>query len=265
MSRIIALANQKGGVGKTTTAINLGSALAREGTEVLLVDIDPQGNASSGLGLVERDSVPTTYDVLTRGLPVFRAIHAFPERPRLHLVPANQDLVGAEVELVNVRDRETLLRETLEPIRQDYDVILIDSPPSLGLLTLNGLTAADSVLIPIQCEYYALEGLAQLLNTIRLVQRSLNPQLEIEGVLLTMYDQRLSLSQQVAMEVKRYFGHRVYDTVITRNVSIAEAPGFGQAVAEHEPSSAGAIRYAALAREVRARVLRDRGRHSSGG
>ncbi len=264
MSRVIALANQKGGVGKTTTAINLGVALARDGTRVLLVDVDPQGNASSGLGVVDRTSMATAYDVLVRGLPVYRAVHAFPERPGLHLVPANQDLVGAEVELVNVRDRETLLRETLEPVREDYDVVLIDSPPSLGLLTLNALVAADSALIPIQCEYYALEGLAQLLNTVRLVQRGLNPTLAIEGVLLTMYDQRLSLSRQVAMEVKRYFGRRVYDTVIPRNVSVAEAPGFGQSVAEHEPSSAGALRYAALAREVRAAAPRSNEAKSEG-
>ena len=254
MTRIIALANQKGGVGKTTTAVNLGAALARDGARVLIVDIDPQGNASSGFGLIDRDNIPTIYDVLTRGLPAFRAIHQPTGHSGLQLVPANRDLVGAEVELVGVRDRETILRETLEPIREDYDFIFIDSPPSLGLLTLNTLAAADSVLIPIQCEFYALEGLTQLLKTIRLVQRSLNPGLAIEGVLLTMYDQRLSLSRQVAMEAKRYFGSQVYDTVIPRNVSIAEAPGFGKPVADYEPSSAGARRYASLAREVRAKT-----------
>ena len=251
MNRIIALANQKGGVGKTTTAVNLGASLAREGARVLLVDMDPQGNASSGLGVIQRSSIPTVYDVLIRGLPAFRAVARSVQGTNLDLIPANRDLVGAEVELVGVRDRETILRETLAPVTSDYDFIFIDCPPSLGLLTLNTLAAADSVLIPIQCEFYALEGLTQLLNTIGLVQRGLNPGLEIEGVLLTMYDQRLSLSRQVATEAKRYFGDKVFDTVITRNVSIAEAPGFGQPVADYEPSSTGARRYASLAREIR--------------
>lgn len=250
LTRIIALANQKGGVGKTTTAVNLGGALAREGLQVLIVDMDPQGNASSGLGVVDRDNVSTVYDVLVRGLPAFRAIHRPEGYATLSLVPANRDLVGAEMELVGVQDRETLLRESLAPVTEDYRYVLIDCPPSLGLLTLNTLAAADSVLIPIQCEYYALEGLSQLLNTIRLVQRGLNPGLEIEGVLLTMFDQRLSLSRQVAAEAKRYFGRSVFDTVIPRNVSIAEAPGFGLSVADYSPTSVGARRYAALAREI---------------
>ncbi len=256
MSRIIALANQKGGVGKTTTAVNLGASLARDGARVLLVDIDPQGNASSGLGVVARDGIPTVYDVLIRGLPAFRAIHRAEDQPGLDLLPANRDLVGAEVELVGVRDRETILRDTLVPVAGDYDFVFIDCPPSLGLLTLNTLAAADSVLIPIQCEYYALEGLSQLLNTIQLVQRGLNPHLEIEGVLLTMYDQRLSLSRQVATEAKKYFGRQVFETVIPRNVSIAEAPGFGKPVADYQPSSTGARRYAALAREIRDKTER---------
>ena len=254
MARIIALANQKGGVGKTTTAVNLGAALARDGFEVLIVDMDPQGNASSGLGMVDRDNTSTIYDVLVRGLPVFRAIRALDGYATLSLVPANRDLVGAEVELVGVRDRETLLRESLAPVAEDYDYVLIDCPPSLGLLTLNTLAAADAVLIPIQCEYYALEGLSQLLNTIQLVQRGLNPGLEIEGVLLTMYDQRLSLSRQVANEANKYFGRRVFETVIPRNVSIAEAPGFGLGVSDYSPASLGAVRYAALAREVAGRA-----------
>ena len=253
MTRIIALANQKGGVGKTTTAVNLGASLARAGERVLLVDIDPQGNASSGLGVVDRAKIPTTYDVLIRGLAAFRAIQCPNGHSKLHLLPANRDLVGAEVELVGVRDRETILRETLVPVAQDYDFVFIDCPPSLGLLTLNTLAAADSVLIPIQCEFYALEGLSQLLNTVQLVQRGLNPELTIEGVLLTMYDQRLSLSRQVATEAKRYFGDLVFDTVIPRNVSLAEAPSFGKPVAEYAPSSAGARRYADLAREIRSR------------
>ncbi len=250
MKRTIALANQKGGVGKTTTAVNLGAALSREGREVLIVDMDPQGNASSGLGVLGRNHTSTVYDVLVRGLPAFRALHRLEEYATLSVLPANRDLVGAEVELVGVRDRETLLRDSLEPLVGDYDFVLIDCPPSLGLLTLNTLAAADSVLIPIQCEYYALEGLGQLLNTIRLVQRGLNPGLEIEGVLLTMFDQRLSLSRQVATEVKKYFGARVFESVIPRNVSIAEAPGFGLPVADYSPTSVGARRYAALAREV---------------
>ena len=251
-TRIVALANQKGGVGKTTTAVNLGAALAREGHEVLIVDMDPQGNASSGLGIVKRENIPTVYDVLVRGLAAFRAVRRPEGFTTLSVIPANRDLVGAEVELVGVRDRETLLRESLAPVAEDYDYVLVDCPPSLGLLTLNTLAAADSVLIPIQCEYYALEGLSQLLNTIRLVQRSLNPELAIEGVLLTMYDQRLSLSRQVATEAKKYFGPRVFDTVIPRNASIAEAPGFGRAVTDYRPESSGALRYAALARELSA-------------
>lgn len=254
MARIIALANQKGGVGKTTTAVNLGAALARDRFKVLLVDMDPQGNASSGLGLVDRENAATIYDVLVRGLPAFRAICRPEGYKSLSVVPANRDLVGAEVELVGVEDRETLLRESLTPTAGDYDYVLIDCPPSLGLLTLNTLAAADAVLIPIQCEFYAVEGLSQLLNTIRLVQRGLNPGLEIEGVLLTMYDQRLSLSRQVATEAKKYFGSRVFETVIPRNVSIAEAPGFGLGVADYSPDSLGAIRYAALAREITARA-----------
>ena len=254
MTRIIALANQKGGVGKTTTAVNLSAALARDGARVLIVDIDPQGNASSGLGLVDRESIPTIYDVLIRGLPAFRAIHHPEGHPRLDLLPANRDLVGAEVELVGVQDREAILRDTVAPIARDYDFVFIDCPPSLGLLTLNTLAAADSVLIPIQCEFYALEGLTQLLGTIRLVQQGLNPGLAIEGVLLTMYDQRLSLSRQVATEAKKYFGRRVFETVIPRNVSIAEAPGFGVPVADYQPDSVGARRYAALAREIRAKT-----------
>ena len=250
MTRVIAVANQKGGVGKTTTAVNLGSALAKRGARVLLVDMDPQGNASSGLGLVDRDNINTVYDVLVRGLPAYKAIQKTACHPGLSILPANRDLVGAEVELVGVRDRETILREALAPIVRDNEFILIDCPPSLGLLTLNTLGAAGSVLIPIQCEYYALEGLSQLLNTVRLVQRALNRALSIEGVLLTMYDQRLSLSRQVATDAKRFFGSRVFETVIPRNVSIAEAPSFGLPVGDYSPASAGARRYAALAREI---------------
>lgn len=251
MTRVTALANQKGGVGKTTTAVNLAAALARNGAKVLVVDIDPQGNASSGLGVTERNHIATIYDVLIRGLPVFQAVHRRAGgHDKLDLVPSNRELAGAEVELVGVRNREAILNQMLEPALPDYDHVFIDCPPSLGLLTLNTLVAADSVLIPIQCEYYALEGLTQLLNTIRLIQRSLNPSLTVEGVLLTMYDQRLNLSRQVASEAKKYFGDRVFKTVIPRNVSIAEAPSFGLAVADYEPASIGARRYAALAREL---------------
>lgn len=258
MTRVTALANQKGGVGKTTTAVNLAAALARNGARVLVVDIDPQGNASSGLGVVERSHIATVYDVLIRGLPVFRAVRrGVGGHDSLDLVPSNRELAGAEVELVGVRDRETILKEMLAPVLSDYDYVFVDCPPSLGLLTLNTLVAADTVLIPIQCEYYALEGLTQLLNTIRLVQRSLNPHLSVEGVLLTMYDQRLNLSRQVASEAKKYFGDRVFRTVIPRNVSIAEAPSFGLPVADYQPASIGARRYAALARELaRARATR---------
>lgn len=259
MTRVIAVANQKGGVGKTTTAVNLGSALAKQGARVLLVDMDPQGNASSGLGVIDRDTINTVYDVLVRGLPAYRAIQKTACHPRLSLLPANRDLVGAEVELVGVRDRETILREALAPVEGDSDFILIDCPPSLGLLTLNTLAAAGSVLIPIQCEYYALEGLSQLLNTVRLVQRALNRDLSIEGVLLTMYDQRLSLSRQVATDARRFFGSRVFETVIPRNVSVAEAPSFGLPVGDYSPGSAGARRYAALAREI----AKDNGRPSA--
>ncbi len=250
--RIIAIANQKGGVGKTTTAVNLSSALAREGARVLLVDIDPQGNASSGLGIVERDNLATIYDVLVRGLPVYRAIHRQVVPADLEVVPANRDLVGAELELVGVRDRETILREALAPVVEDYAFVIIDCPPSLGLLTLNALSAADSLIVPIQCEYYALEGLAQLMSTIGLVRRGLNPGLDVEGVLLTMYDRRLNLSREIASEAKKYFD--VFQTVIPRNVSVAEAPSFGQAVLDYDPSSAGSQQYAALARELTART-----------
>lgn len=251
MTRIIALANQKGGVGKTTTAINVGAALARSGSRVLLVDIDPQGNASSGLGLTDRNGIPTIYDVLIRGLPMYRAIQKNADYPNLDLLPANRDLAGAEIELVGVRDREAILKEALTVLGDEYDFIFVDCPPSLGLLTLNTLVAADSVLIPIQCEFYALEGLTQLLNTIRLVQRNLNPDLVIEGVLLTMYDRRLNLSRQVAAEAHKYFGDKVFETVIPRNVRLAEAPSFGRPIVDYDPDSLGSRRYVALADELR--------------
>jgi len=253
MSRVIAIANQKGGVGKTTTAINLGASLAVAERRTLVVDIDPQGNATSGLGLEQRESLPNIYDVLTGERSPADAVTPHVHFPCLDLIPSTQDLVGAEIELVQTPQRERVLRKALEALRERYDYILVDCPPSLGLLTLNTLTAADSVLIPIQCEFYALEGLSQLLNTIRLVQKGLNPHLDIEGVLLTMYDRRLNLSRQVAAEAREYFGSKVYRTAIPRNVRLAEAPSFGQPIVQYDVASQGAQAYLALAKELLAR------------
>jgi chromosome partitioning protein len=253
LSRIIAIANQKGGVGKTTTAINLGACLAVAEKKTLVIDTDPQGNASSGLG-IDKDALQRSiYDVLVDGAPAAEAIIPNVHFPFLDVLPATRDLVGADVELVNRRGREAIMREALAPLRERYEYILIDCPPSLGLLTLNTLAAADSVLIPIQCEFYALEGLSQLLNTVTLVQKSLNPALQIEGVLLTMYDARLNLSRQVAEEVKEYFGPKVYRTTIPRNVRIAEAPSYGKPIVLYDVLSVGAKSYLALANEVIAR------------
>lgn len=251
MSRVIAIANQKGGVGKTTTAINLGASLAVGEQRTLIVDMDPQANATSGLG-ASREG-PTIYDVLVRNSHVRDCLQTNITLPFLDLVPSTRDLVGAEIELVDVGSRELILRRALEPLRDEYDFILLDSPPSLGLLTLNTLTAADSVMIPIQCEFYALEGLSQLLNTVRLVQRALNRSLEIEGVLLTMYDRRLNLSKQVAAEAREYFGESVYETLIPRNVRLAEAPSFGKPILQYDVLSTGAQSYLSLAREIIAR------------
>ena len=253
MSRVIAIANQKGGVGKTTTAINLGAALAVAEARTLVIDLDPQGNASSGLGISPAaDDRVTIYDVLMNGGDAKEAVRTSVQFPLLDLMPSTRDLVGAEIELVGVISRETILRRALASIRPNYDFILLDCPPSLGLLTLNALTASDSLLIPIQCEFYALEGLSQLLNTVRVVQRALNPQLEIEGVLLTMYDGRLNLARQVAAEAKEYFGDRVYKTSIPRNVRLAEAPSFGQPILRYDVLSNGAQSYLALAEELMA-------------
>jgi chromosome partitioning protein len=253
LARVIAIANQKGGVGKTTTAINLGAGLAVAEQRTLIIDMDPQGNASSGLGVRRAELPATIYDVLLEDAPLADAVVAGVHLKYLDLVASGQDLVGAEVELVARPGREHRLRNALAPVRSRYDFILLDCPPSLGLLTLNTLTAADAVLIPIQCEFYALEGLSQLLNTVRLVQRSLNPRLQIDGVLLTMYDQRLNLSRQVAEEAKEYFGARVYRTAIPRNVRLAEAPGFGKPIVHYDVLSVGAQSYLALAKEVVAR------------
>ena len=250
MSRVIAIANQKGGVGKTTTAINLGACLAVAERSTLIIDLDPQGNATSGLG-IERAAVDNSvYDVIVNGVPAREAVRKQVHFPYLDLIASSRDLVGAEVELVDRDRRELVLRAAIEAVRDQYEFILIDCPPSLGLLTLNALAAADAVLIPIQCEFYALEGLSQLLNTVRLVQKNLNPALQIEGVLLTMYDHRLNLSRQVADEAKEYFGGRVYRSTIPRNVRLAEAPSFGKPIVLYDILSAGAQSYLSLAREV---------------
>jgi len=250
MSRVIAIANQKGGVGKTTTAINLGAALAVAERKVLVVDMDPQGNATSGLGIARGPDDLSVYDTLVDGVPVERVVRHGVHFPFLDVLPSNQDLVGAEVELISRQHREIVLRQVLTAVREKYEYILVDCPPSLGLLTLNTLTAADAVLIPIQCEFYALEGLSQLLNTVRLVQQNLNPSLQVEGVLLTMFDQRLNLSRQVAEEAKEYFGNKVFRSAIPRNVRLAEAPSFGKPILLYDVLSAGAQAYLALAREI---------------
>ncbi len=254
LSRIIAIANQKGGVGKTTTAINLGACLAVAEKKTLVIDTDPQGNATSGLGVDKEQVQRSIYDVLVEGTALEEVIIPQVHFPYLDVAPATQDLVGVEVELVNRARREGILREALKGVRDRYEYILIDCPPSLGMLTLNTLTAADAILIPIQCEFYALEGLSQLLNTVRLVQKNLNPRLQIEGVLLTMYDGRLNLSKQVADEAKEYFGDRVYRSMVPRNVRIAEAPSFGKPIVLYDILSVGAKSYLNLAKEVIART-----------
>lgn len=249
VGRVIAVANQKGGVGKTTTTVNLSACLAEMGQRVLAVDIDPQGNTTSGLGVDKQGVERSVYDVLINDTPVQEATVATSVES-LSLIPANIDLAGAEIELVPQLSRETKLRRALEPVRNLYDFVLIDCPPSLGLLTINALVAADSVLIPIQCEYYALEGLSQLMNTVRLVQGQLNPSLDVEGVLLTMFNGRTNLSIQVVDEVKRYFRDKVYRTIVTRNVRLSEAPSHGKPITRYDPKSKGAEAYQELAREV---------------
>ncbi|MFW5980193.1 MAG: ParA family protein [Bacillota bacterium] len=249
MAKKVAVVNQKGGVGKSTTAVNLGASLAEMNKKVLLIDIDPQGNATSGVG-IEKTGIDTSiYDILIEETPLEEGIMST-DIDKFYILPANIDLAGAEIELVSMISRESRLKNALKKRKEKYDYILFDCPPSLGLLTLNALTASDKILVPIQCEYYALEGLGQLIKTINLVKKSLNSDLEIEGVVLTMYDARTNLSQQVIEEVKEYFGDKVYNTVIPRNVRLSEAPSFGQPINVYDSNSRGAKAYRKLAKEV---------------
>ena len=251
MGKIIAVANQKGGVGKTTTAVNLATIIAKKGKRVVLIDADPQGNATSGLG-IEKEQDKSTYDLLIDEVDIISVLKDTCVN-NLKISPSNMNLAGAEVELVSMMSREHRLKEKLDTIKEGVDYVFIDCPPSLGLITLNAFTAADSVLIPVQCEYFALEGLGQLINTIELVKKHLNKGLEIEGAVLTMYDMRTNLSNQVVREVKRYFGDRVYKTVIPRNVKLSEAPSYGMPISIYDPKSKGARCYEKLAKEVMAK------------
>ncbi len=249
MGKVIAIANQKGGVGKTTTAINLAASLAAIEHPTLVIDIDPQSNTTSGLGIDSKTVTNSIYEVMIGSTDVNDAIRQT-ELDFLDLVPAHINLVGAEIEMIDREERERILKKAIADLRERYDFIIIDCPPSLGLLTINALTASDSIVIPVQCEYFALEGLGQLLNTIKIVRQHLNPELDIEGVLLTMYDTRTRLSNQVAEEVKRYFDDRVFKSVIARNVRLAEAPSFGKPALLYDSTSVGSKNYLALAREI---------------
>ncbi|MBR4564418.1 MAG: ParA family protein [Paludibacteraceae bacterium] len=249
MAKIISIANQKGGVGKTTTAINLSAGLAAEGKRVLLIDADPQANASSGLGVDIRSLDKTIYECLVSSIDPNPAIVSTDVK-NLDLLPSHIDLVGAEIEMLQIENRETVLRRLLAQISKPYDYIIIDCSPSLGLITVNSLTASDSVIIPVQAEFFALEGIAKLLNTIKIIKSQLNPGLKIEGFLVTMYSAQLRLSQQVYQEVKKHFGTLVFDTVIARNVRLSEAPSHGLSVIDYDPASKGARNYRQLAREI---------------
>lgn len=251
MGRMIAIGNQKGGVGKTTTTVNLGAALAFQGKKVLIIDMDSQGNATSGLGIERADVKQSVYEVLVDQIEAAGAILPT-SRENLWILPSTLQLAGAEIELATADHRESRLKQAIEPIKANYDYILVDCPPSLGQLSLNAFTASDTILIPVQCEYYALEGLSQLLNTIRLVQRTYNKNFRIEGVLLTMLDARTNLGYEVVEEVRKYFQEKVYQTIITRNVRLSEAPSYGQSVIDYDPKSRGAEMYMDLAKEVAA-------------